>query len=184
MGSEIFSKFWEDIIRQYPFLNFARINYGEQKHLIKRIPFGVREFPLVYSQSRFEESDFAEIFLRGNIEKDMKLFLLKTVQEEIEYLENEEYVENKNEKQIVYLFTTERKFPLIKLNYYIGKIRSIGWEVYFVKQRRETFQVYDQGDILFESKIENPKHFLPKLFDYLASLQNLELNQDSYFLTN
>lgn len=176
-GSELFAKFWEDIYPEYFFLKFGRIDFKNQKSLIRKIPFGVREFPMVYNLNKFKHSEFAEIFLRGNISRDFKKFIFQTVKDNLVKVD-QEIVDQKN---IVFIYKKFKAFPQIMLNYYVKILREfLNFEVRFVNGNKNLFKVFKNNEKIIESDIKSPKEFFPKLFDYLVSITDLELNQTNY----
>ena len=112
-GSEMFAKFSEDIFPNYPFLKFGRIDFKNQKKLMSKIPFGVRQFPFVYSLSKFKHPEFADIFLRANIQRDFKNFIFQTVKDQIIRVQNEKL---DNQNNVVFLHCKYKSFPQIILN--------------------------------------------------------------------
>ena len=177
-GSETFSKFWEDIYPEFFFLKFGRIDFKSQKKLISKIPFGVRQFPLVYNLSKFSYPEFAEIFLRGNISRDFKKFIFQTVKENLIRVDKE-VIDKKN---IIFIYYKDKKiFPQIMMHYYVKILREfLNYEVRFIKQNKNFVKIFKNKKNILESGIKNLKDFFPKLYDYLVSFTDLELNQTTF----
>lgn len=58
--SQTFSRFWEEFIIEYPFINFGRIHTKLGASIIKKLPFAVLELPLIFSYAPGSDSELFE----------------------------------------------------------------------------------------------------------------------------
>lgn len=95
---EHFSHFWEDALKKYPFLHFARVNYRTQKSVLKQLPFGINELPFVMFVKQSQDSEFCDLKRFDNIQTKLEKFIEKSFSPNSivsNANENENYIEFK-----------------------------------------------------------------------------------------
>lgn len=58
--SEQFMNFWDEIAKEYPFIQFGRINFASQPRLVSKLPFRVEEIPFILSYLPDGSSEYFE----------------------------------------------------------------------------------------------------------------------------
>lgn len=178
--SEFFSGFWEDVLKSYPFLKFGRINYKTQAKLIRKLPFKIREFPVVFATSNFMEPVLMEISLRGNVEKGLRQFILESVSENLNEVKS---VSDITADQYVYIEIHKSDYPLIISNYHAKIFRErFGINFYFhhtEKRTQKMISTKNQSGTI-EFFYDDLKSTFSKIYDYLMVQTVKDFNRDNY----
>lgn len=75
-----FMNFWDEIAKEYPFIQFGRINFASQPKLVSQLPFRVEEIPFILSFLPDGTSEFFEFDAYSDVSHS-KLVLNTRVEE-------------------------------------------------------------------------------------------------------
>lgn len=178
--SEFFSSFWEDVLKSYPFIRFGRINYKTQAKLVRKLPFNVREFPIVFAYSTFMEPHLMEISLRRDVDRGFRKFINEYVSGDLHEIKSVSEIASDS---YIYLEVHKSDFPLIISNYYAKIYKErFGVALWFsyTDKRSDKLIVMNKDKQIKKFAYDNLKLAFPSIFNYLAVKDVREFNKDNY----
>lgn len=177
---QVFAPFWEEVVPEYPFLNFGRVNIQMQKGLIGKLPFGIKGFPFVYFQEYHKEPMFAELFIdRGNLTRQLKEFIFHFVRQEIQIQDFQK--ERVPGGRVTFVGLDIKKVPQIKLHYYVKMFReALGVEFIVSPNLKDQVLLYIDQNLTLKQHFLPDKQIIEKIFDLIANTVPIELNKQTY----
>jgi len=80
------TNFWDEVAKEYPFIQFGRINYATQSKLISMLPFRIEEIPFVMSYLPNKDSEYLEFDTNSDLGPQLKKFVKDSIEKK--YTEN------------------------------------------------------------------------------------------------
>lgn len=80
---EHFGHYWEELHKKHPLVKLARINFKSQKSLLRRLPFGVNELPMVMHMGGTLSGEFLELKRFGDQGIQLFNFVEKALEKEL-----------------------------------------------------------------------------------------------------
>ena len=59
--------FWDEAAKEYPFIQFGRINFATQTKLISKLPFRIEEVPFVMSYLPDKDSEYFQFDANSDV---------------------------------------------------------------------------------------------------------------------
>ena len=78
--SSQFTNFWDEVAKDYPFIQFGRINFASQAKLVSMLPFRVEEIPFVLSFVPGADSEFFEFDANTDIGPQLRKFVKDSIE--------------------------------------------------------------------------------------------------------
>jgi len=78
--SSQFTNFWDEVAKDYPFIQFGRINFATQARLVSMLPFRVEEIPFVLSYVPGADSEFFEFDANTDIGPQLRKFVKDSIE--------------------------------------------------------------------------------------------------------